>query len=218
MPALLTRSPGTTPTPLAGTPERVNDASAEVSNVSMTEGARANEVVITFPYSSEQHVKALDQSPEFRLAGIWFTGLGLMLMASTIAEMAQGVQSFPADWLSIMGSFAMAASGPLLPYVGSRVLLRHYRKDKRDGRTETFRFSRDGFAFSKEPAMTPWGLLATATEVKTAFLFTDALSNWPVYVPKTAMSPIEQEQLRTMLKSEFLWRPKKLKLLPAGQG
>lgn len=171
----------------------------------------ANEIVVMFPYSAADHVKAIDESPMHQAVKIWFVFLGILLVATSAANIASAGES----WTSLLPELLVAAAGVSLPFLTPLVMRKKFQRVRQDGTLELLRFGQDGFAFGADAQLSPWGLLDTATEVKSAFLLTDAASRTPLYVPKHALTPNDVERLREILKAKFLSRPKKLKLLPS---
>ena len=176
------------------------------------ESASAGEVVVMFPYSAEQHADAVCQEPMMRPLRIWFTFLGTMLLWVSVMDVVEGDES----WVGSLTYFILAVLTVGFPFFLKLLLRSMHRRTGQDGRAQAFRFGQKGFALSADAALTPWGLLASATEVKDAFLLTDSMSNHPVYVPKNALSHEELDNLRTMFRTEFVSRSKKLRLLPSG--
>ena len=178
----------------------------------LAESASAGEVVVMFPYSAEQHAAAMYHEPMTRLLRIWFTFLGTMLLWVSVVDLVEGDE----PWFRILPYFIFSVFGVGFSFFLKFLLRSMYRRTGQDGVTQVFRFSQKGFAFSADAPATPWGLLVSVTEVKDAFLLTDSMSNHPVYVPKNALSHEELDNLRTMFRTEFVSRSKKLRLLPSG--
>ena len=178
----------------------------------LAESASAGEVVVMFPYSAEQHADAVCQEPMMRPLRIWFTFLGTMLLWVSVMDVVEGDES----WVGSLTYFILAVLTVGFPFFLKLLLRSMHRRTGQDGVTQVFRFSQKGFAFSADAPATPWGLLVSVTEVKDAFLLTDSMSNHPVYVPKNALSHEELDNLRTMFRTEFVSRSKKLRLLPSG--
>jgi hypothetical protein len=174
-----------------------------------------NDIVVAFSYSTRQHTKALEQMRELRLLQYLCLFVGVMYFGTTGYEWIQGESTLPTSrlWSISLSVFMLGVT--TLPYWMLRAWARQIDSMKQDGEAETFRFNRDGFALSSGAPLTPWGLMDSITEVKGGFLLRDALTNWPVYMPTSAISPSDLEKLRGIVRAEFSSRPKNLKLLPA---
>ena len=173
------------------------------------------DIVVAFPYSTRQHTKALEQTRELRLLQYLCLFVGVMYFGTRAFEWIQGESSLSTWGLGSMMMNAFMFGVTTLPFWMFRVTARKIDSTRRDGDAETFRFNRDGFALSSGAPLTPWGLMDSITEVKGGFLLRDALTNWPVYMPTSALSPSDLEKLRGIVRAEFSSRPKNLKLLRA---
>jgi hypothetical protein len=170
------------------------------------------EVVAIWSYAAEDDAKAFNQHPTMRAVALWFVFLGVLMLGMMLGDILFGGHTlqevFREDWQNIL----LALLAPSALFISTRLNVRHMRRAKADGTLETHRFSRSGFAWSAEAPFTPWGLMNSVTEVPSAFIFTDASSQRPVYLPRRALSNEQLDELRDILKSQFATRPEKLKL------
>ena len=176
----------------------------------MADAPSAGEVVAMFPYSTDAYFKAIEQMREFRLLRAWFLLLSVFYLFTLGVETWQGSGE---SWISILLNISLAVGGALFPSFLSLAFRARYRRNEQEGSMLTFRFGSNGFAFAADRVLTPWGLLDTVSETTDGFLLKDALSNWPMYLPKSALTNAQQEQLKDLLGAAFRSRPKKFHLL-----
>jgi hypothetical protein len=172
-----------------------------------------DEIVVPFVYCSTDHTRALERVREIRLLQFVCLVPAVLYMGAKAYEMIQGEPRFSDGWMWSLLKNAVMLSGLTLPYWFLRATRTQAASLRQDGAAEAFRFSRDGFSLSADAVLTPWGLMDRVTEVKGAFLLKDSLSNWPVYMPTTSLSPSELERLRNLISAGFSSRPRKLRLL-----
>ena len=174
-------------------------------------------IVLSYPYSAAEHVKALEKAPGgLALRAVLITSTVLMSVCSVIIGAIMWFQGNHAgavsDSLALFGLSAawwFAASGI------SALERRRYRRQTPDGTLQLFRFGPGGMATSADTALIPWGLVSAVRETPQAFLLADASSTSWMSLPKRAFSDAQLAEFRTTIEREFASRPKQLKLLPA---
>ena len=159
-----------------------------------------DETTVTYAYSAEEHVTAIEGSRMWRVARVMQLGSAICYTLSGVAVGIIGwLQRDPSTLGNTVGGLGLGFAW-WLAFPGIHAAERYrYRRQTPDGTTQTRRFSPHGFSVSPDGPLIPWGLISQVQEAPEAFLISDASSTSWISLPKRAFTDAQLAEFRSTI-------------------
>jgi hypothetical protein len=173
-----------------------------------------------FEYSPREHVLALDETPYRRMVKKWWIPGSVVFVTLPFAW-----HIFRNDfnarspnallWLGAVGFLPMLVTMLATPLVIRRLEMARYRRARTGnaGALEARHFGTEGIARGDGAPPIPWSMITRVIESENFYLFYDALSDIPDYLPKRVLAPSDTKSLQALLQTQFHSRNRDLQLL-----
>ena len=118
-------------------------------------------------------------------------------------------------WFGAIGVVPMLVTLLVTPAILRRFEIRRYRRARTEDATarETRQFGEDGISHGDGAQHIPWSMITRVIESENFYLFYDAWSDIPDYVPKRVLARADIDVLQTLLHGQFHSRTHDLQLL-----
>lgn len=181
----------------------------------------SDRLTVKFDYSPAEHVDALEELPHRRLVKKWWVPGSIVFLAVpfTAVALSRGVFAEPLSkllWLSAFSVLPLLAIMLSMPIVMRRIDIARYRRARADAASaiESRFISHEGISSAEGSKPIPWSMITRVIESDNFFLFFDASSDIPEYLPKRSLAATDVAVLQALLRQHFHLRLADLQLLP----
>ena len=180
-----------------------------------------DQLSVQFEYSPREHVNALDETPYRRRLKKWWVPGSLAFVTLMFGRTAFRKDLFDGSpgllfWVVVFAFLPMLLTLLITPTIMRRFEMARYRRARTaDGvGIETVRFGSDGITQDEGIDTIPWSMINRVIETDNFYLFYNAMSDTPDYLPKRALTRTDAEALQSLLHDQFQSRSDDLLLLP----